>query len=112
MAERFWAHAPHAAISALNLLDLVVAFRLNARQLQLIAQHGGKLLQRNFDLQHMSARIAAGLAGTIALALRNLISLLAVALTNAARAILAVAKVRHVELRQRNADEIAPFTAD
>ena len=36
----------------------------------------------------------------------------AFALPGPARAVLAVAEVRHIELRQRNADQIAPFAAD
>ncbi len=36
----------------------------------------------------------------------------ALALADAARAVLAVAEMRHVELRQRNADQIAALAAD
>ncbi len=63
----------------------------------------------------MSARVAAGLARAVpllALAGRDGSADFALSLADAARAVLAVAEVRHVELGNGNADQIATLAAD
>ena len=82
------------------MVDVGFALGLDARQLQFVAQDGGQLFERDFDFQHVGARIAAGLARAIGrLARADRRAFFAFALADAARAVLAVAEVGHVELR-------------
>src|SRR5262245_30799329 len=63
----------------------------------------------------MRRRLASRLAlATVAvgIARRDRLAHLAVALADAAAAVLSVTKVRHVELWQRDADEVVPLPAD
>ncbi len=115
MPQRLGPRAADAGVAGFLVDDVRFAFGLDPRQFQLVAHDLGQLFQRNFDLQDMAAGIAAGLAACRlhpGVARADRVALFAVALTDAARAVLAVAKVRHVELRDGNADQIAPLAAD
>ncbi len=113
--QRFGPGAANAVVARFFLLDGGFALGLNARQFQFVAENGGQFLQRDVDFQNVRARIAAGLALAAFLfagAAGNGLADFAIPLPYSAGAVLAVAEMRHVELRQRNADQIAPFAAD
>src|SRR5262245_5434353 len=59
-------------------------------------------LASRLPLAALAVRVASG----------NRLADLAVALPHAATAVLAIAKMRHVELRQRDADQVVPLPAD
>ena len=69
----------------------------------------------DIDFQDMLARIAPGLplaAFAVGVTGGDRLADFAVPLTDAAAAVLAIAEVRHIELRQGDADEVVPLTAD
>ncbi len=95
--------------------DVGVALGLDARQLQLLAQDCGQLFERDSTSSRWPppGSLPAGpwpFLGSPPLADR--LALFAVALPDAAGAVVAEAEVRHVELRHRNADQIAALAAD
>src|SRR5262249_5640075 len=113
VAERFRAGAADAGILRLFLLDVGFALRLDARQFKLIAQDGREIIQGNFACEDVLAGVPAGLAGAFFLfagAKRR--ADFAVTLSDAAGAVLAVAKVRNVQLRDGDTDQVPPLAAD
>jgi len=89
-------------------------FRLDARQFKFVAEDCGKFFERHVDFQDVATGIAARLTFAVALltAAGNGLADFAVPLPYSAGIVLAVTEMRHIELRQRNADQIAPFAAD
>src|SRR6478672_10389288 len=63
-------------------------------------------MRRRFAARLALAAFAVGIAGG------DRLTIFAFTLAHAAAAVLAIAKMRHVELRQRNADEIVALAAD
>ncbi len=113
MPQRFGAGAADAGVAGLALVDIGFALGLDPRQLEFVAQDGGQFFQRDFDFQHVRAGFAAGLADAVfVFALSDRGAFFAGPLAYAARAVLAVAEVGHVELRQGNADQIVALAAD
>src|SRR5262249_44458234 len=91
--------------------DVLAAARLDARQGQLLAEDLGHLLHRQVDFQDVSARLVAG-AGRVSFRRRERIAGPALSLADAAGALLAVAELRDVDLRQGDADEVLALLAD
>src|SRR5262249_43219165 len=82
----------------------------DARQGQLLAEDLGHLLHGQLDLEDVPARLVAGAA--VALRRGQRVARLALALADAAGALLAVAELRQLDLRQGDADQILPLAAD
>ena len=116
MAQRFGAGAADAVVLGFFLADVGFAFGLDARQLELVAEDGGQFFQRDIDFENVlhRDRCRPGLCRPLVCraAAGDGLADFALALPGAAGAVFAVAEMRHVELRQGNADQIAPFAAD
>src|SRR5262249_24707813 len=68
---------------------------------------------RDIDLDHMLPRLRAGLAlALLRIAQADRVAYIAVALADAAALLGAVAKLRQIDLRQRDRDILAPLAAD
>ena len=72
----------------------------------------GQLLHRQIDFEDVPARLIAGAAVAVALRRGRAAGRLALALADAAGALLAVAELRDVDLRQGDADEVLALLAD
>src|SRR5207302_6393372 len=94
--------------------DVGLASRLDPRQFEFVAEDRGQFFERDIDFEDVSARIAAGLpfARLLPVAAGDRSADFAIPLADAPRAVLAVADMGHVELGNRNADQIATLTAD
>src|SRR5262249_13020949 len=92
--------------------DVLLAARLDARQGQFLAEDLRHLLHRQLDLEDVAAGLVAGALARLALAGAEWRAGGAVALAGAAGALLAVAELRDVDLRQRDADEVLALLAD
>ena len=88
-----------------------IAARLDPRELELLAEDLGELLERDLDLEGMLAGLIAGLALTGAL-LVDRRAFLAIALSDAAGLLLAVAEARQIDVRQRNRDDAIALLAE
>ena len=76
------------------------------------AEDVGEFFEREIDFEDVSAGLIAGSAWLIALRRGQRLTGIAVALADAAGVLLAVAELRQLDRRNRDADEIAPFFAD
>ncbi len=112
MAERFGAGLADAGVLVAGGDDVLLAARLDARQGQLLAEDGGHFLHRQLDFEDVSAGLVAGAAARLALTGAERLADLARTLADAAAALLAVAELRHVDLRQGDADEVLALLAD
>src|SRR5262249_23820011 len=92
--------------------DVLLAPRLDARQGQFLAKDRGHLLQRQLHFEDVAARLVTGPRLALALGGRQGLADVAVALADAAGALLAVAELRDVDLRQGDADQVLPLLAD
>ncbi len=113
--NRFGTGAADAVVFRFFLADVGFALGLDARQFQFVAEDGGQFFERHFDFENVRAGIAACFSFAVpflSAAAGDRLADFAVSLPDAAGAVLAIAEMRHIELRQRNADQIAPFTAD
>jgi hypothetical protein len=89
--------------------------RLDPWQLEFLAEDRGEFFERNIDFKQVAtARIAA--RRTVAViriaASGNWLTLFAVALPHPTGSVVAKAKMGHVELRNRDADQISTAAAD
>ena len=92
MAERFGPRLPNAIVFRFLLNNLCPALRLDARQFQLFTEDGGQFVERDVDFHQVAgAGIAARLTGAVfgIAALGNRLALFAVALSDAAGAVVA-----------------------
>src|SRR5690606_16347828 len=86
MAERVRADAADADVAILLVDDLALAPVFDLRKFELLAEDVGQLVERDVHLEHVLARVLAGLsvaAGTLPLLAADRIALLAVALADA-----------------------------
>jgi hypothetical protein len=112
VAERFRTGPSDARVTRFQFVEIGGPLRLDARQRQLVAQDFGQFFKADFDLEQVLTRLIARTPLFFAVAGHDLVSLFAISLANATGAVLTVAKVGEIELRDGNADEIAAFTAD
>src|SRR5207249_4743127 len=91
--------------------DILLAARLDAGQLQLLAEDLGELFHRQLDFEDMAAGLIAG-ARVVALGRGERLARIALALADPARTLLAVAELRDVDLRQGNRYQVVPLLAD
>jgi hypothetical protein len=105
VAQALRAHPPHVRV--LDLLDRhrPAPPRRDARQLQLLAQDGGQLVERDLDLQDVLARQQARLAAEAR-------ARIALALPHAAQLAGAEAEARDLDLGQRDRHQVAALAAD
>ena len=86
-----------------------VPFGFDPRKFEFVAEHGGQLVERDFDFHEMSrtrfAACATAARGPCARLADN-VAFVAVALSDAAGAILAKAKARYIEFRHGDANRI------
>src|SRR5262249_36292945 len=111
VAQRLRAGLADAGVLVLGGDDVLLAARLDARQLQLFAEDLGDLLHREFDFEDVAARLIAG-AGIVAFGRGERLSRIALALADAPRALLSVAELRDVDLRQGNRHQVSALLAD
>src|SRR5262249_49061704 len=112
VAQRLGAGLPDAGVPVAGSDDVLLAARLDAGQSQLLAEDLSHLLHRQLDFEDVAARLVAG-AGTVALLRRaERLADVAFALADATGALAAVAELRNLDLRQRDADKVAPLLAD
>jgi hypothetical protein len=71
VAQRLRAGGRHAGVLEPRRDDAVLALRLNARELQLLAEDIGELLERDIDLEEMLPLALSRLAGAVALLRRR-----------------------------------------
>src|SRR5437667_9944183 len=113
MAEGLRARLANPGILVLLGDDIPFAARLDPGKGQLFAQDHRKLIQRKFDFKDMAARLAAGAALAVARLRRSQgCANVATSLPYAPRALGAEAKLRNLDLRERNTNQIFPFLAD
>ena len=114
MPERLRARPPDADVLVLLRDDPLLALRLDARQLQLLAHDLGQLFQRQLDLQRVLARLIARLARAVGVrvTLAQAVADVAGPLPDAAPVLAAEAEARPVDLRQRDRDQILPLAPD
>ncbi len=112
MPQRFRTSLANAGVAVTGRNDVLLAARLDARQGQFLAQDGGQLFQGQLNFQDVSARLIAGAGLIVALDRTERRAHVAVALADAARSLVAVAKLGYLYLRQRDADEVFPLLAD
>jgi hypothetical protein len=112
--QRLGSGTADAGVLGFFLNDFRLALRLDARQLQLVPHDFRQFRQRNFNLQNMLARIAAGLALApfVRLAGTEWLADFSLAMADTAGTILAIAKVGHVKLGDWNADQVASLATD
>src|SRR5207237_10289047 len=72
----------------------------------------GEFLHGQLDLEDVAAGLVAGLRVSVVLRRGQRLAGVAVALADATGALLAVAELRQLDLRQRDADQVAPLLAD
>src|SRR5262249_44745035 len=102
VTERLGANAPHAGVAVLRVDDLALALVLDVRELQLLAEDGRELVERDVDLEGVFACALPGLlslAALFALLSADRIAGIAVTLTRAALLLVAEAEARDVDLR-------------
>src|SRR5437879_4619766 len=112
MAQGLRASLADAGVAVAGADDVLLAARLNARELEFFAENRSELLQRQLHFKDMAARFASCPVAVARLRRSQGRTRIAVALAGAGGALLSVAKLRNVDLRQRNADEIFAFLAD
>src|SRR5262249_23473258 len=113
VAQRLRAALADAGVAVLGGDDVLLAARLDARQGQLLAEDLGHLLHGQLDLEDVAARLVAGLPLALAaLAAAQGRADGAVAGADAAVVLVAVAELRDVDGRQRDADQVLALLAD
>ncbi len=112
--ERLGPDAPQAGVAILLVDQLALALVLDVGQLELLAEDRGELVERHVDFDDVLPRALARLLAAVALALfaADRVARLAVALPRAALLFVAVAKMRNVDLRNRDRDEVLALSPD
>ena len=109
-------HVPDARVPIALGDDLLLAPRLDARELELLAEDFGELRHRHLDLEGLLTLALAGLAlaalTRLPLALAEGVAGLAVPLADTAAVLRVVLEPRGVDLRQRDRDPILALLAD
>src|SRR5262249_60898739 len=106
MAERLWAGGVDAGVAILHVLDAVLSFGHDARELQLFAEHLRELLHRDVDLEHMVAGVVArALAGLDLSGLEDVADL-AVALAGPTGVFVSELEARQLDRRERNGADL------
>jgi hypothetical protein len=114
VAQRLGPGAPDADVAVLLGDEPLLALGLDARQLQLLAQDLGQLVERQLDFQRVLALVGARLARSLLprLPLADGIAHLPRPLPGSPLPLAAEAKARNVDLRQRNGDQILALAPD
>src|SRR5262249_28630689 len=114
VAQRLRAGPADADVLVLLRDDALLALRLDARELQLLAHDLGQLLQPQRDLQRVLARLVARLARAVGvrIALAQAVADVARPLPDSAPVLAAEPKARPVDLRQRDRHQILPLPPD
>jgi len=112
VAQGVRTHAPHAHVAIALIDDAALAFVFDVGQRQLFAQDARQLVERDLDLQRVLAGALARLLALtgLRLALAKRIPRVALALSHATL-LVAVAKARDVDLRNRNGNYILALAA-
>ena len=115
MPQRIGPRLANRRVAVLAALDRLFALGLDVGQFEHVAQHVGQLVERDFDLADVGARLVARFAFAVPflpLALADGLPDLSFALTDAARAFLPVAEMGDVDGRDRDAHQLAARAAD
>src|SRR5262249_16774930 len=112
VAQRLGTGLANAGVAVAGADDVFLAAWLDARQGQFLAKDLGHFLHRQFDFEDMSARLVARPLAVALLWRAQRLPGLTRALTRSTGPLLTVAKLRHFDLRQGNADEVLPLLAD
>ncbi len=118
MAERLGTDAADAGVAVLGVDDLALALVLDVRELELLAEDRGQLVEGDVDLEDVLAGAFAGLLAALPLAFAFLapapygVAGIALALTGAALVLVTEAEAGDVDLRDGDGDELLPLLAD
>src|SRR5206468_4161853 len=104
--QRLGSALAYARVLVARRNDVLFAARLDPRQGQLLAEDGSQLFQRQLDFEDVPAGLVAGAALAVALRRAERGADIALADADAAGALLTVAELRHVDLRQGDADQV------
>src|SRR5262249_10705732 len=112
VAEGFGTGLANAAVLVLGRDNVLLAARLDARQSQLLAEDASQLFQSQLDFEDVPAWLVARAGVAVALRRTQWLADIAIALSGAAGTLLTVTKLRNVDLRQGDADEVLALLAD
>src|SRR5262249_23147024 len=110
--QRLWPRLPYPRVPVPRRDNVLLPPRLDPRQRQFLAEDGSHLLHRQLHFEDMPARLIARPRTRLPLSRPQRLPRLSRPLPHSSGALIPIAELRDLDLRQGNGDQVLPLLAD